>query len=284
MPLLPSVTNSSGPSLEFFEDEALYLATKFNSEYFGPRSTERVRAWLKDPMAQATARAIRPKPSTKKLIRLCPNLTRFRRINWERVVLERESQRSFVKKNISFTELSNLLVMTCAPKDEEGWLPKPTAGSWPKRALPSGGGIYPLEIYVLARNVSGLKPGFYRYDVLGGGLEQVRAGQPKLDETWMQKPLFGEPSALIFVTAVFNRTRAKYGARALKFILLEAGGLGVQMNLAANAMGLGFCFDGGGFDDRWESLLGIDGRSEGLITQFVVGHSEKLKETDGETD
>jgi SagB-type dehydrogenase family enzyme len=250
------------------------LATKLNSEYFGPRTVERVRAWLKDPIAQATARATRPKPSAKKLFRLRPNLDRFRRINWERVVLKRESQRGFVKKNITFTELSNLLVMACAPKDSGAWLPTPVAaGSWPKRALPSGGGIFPLEIYVLARNVSGLKPGIFRYDVLGGGLESLQPGQPRLDKCWMQQPLFGEPSALIFVSAVFGRTRAKYGSRALKFILLEAGGLGVQMNLVANAMGLGFCFDGGGFDDRWETLLGIDGRREGLVTQFVLGHA-----------
>lgn len=274
MPLLPNSANSS----EYFEDEAFYLATKMNSQYFGPRNIDRVRAWLKDPMEQAKARALRPKPSNRKLLRLFPDLTLFQCINWENVVLGRKSQRDFIKKSISFTELSNLLVMTCAPKENEAWLPTPVpVGIWPRRALPSGGGIFPLEFYILAQNVTGLKSGLYRYDVLGGGLELLRAGRPKFDEIWLQKPLFGDPSALIFVSANFERMRAKYGARALKFILLEAGGLGVQMNLVANAMGLGFCFDGGGFDDRWECLLGINGRSEGLVTQFVVGHSAQGK-------
>ncbi len=43
-----------------------------------------------------------------------------------------------------------------------------------ERPIPSGGGLYPLELYVLARAIGGVEPGVYHYAPVVAGLEQLR--------------------------------------------------------------------------------------------------------------
>jgi SagB-type dehydrogenase family enzyme len=277
MPLLTNQIHLNLKTEELSEDALYYHSTKGQSEYYLFRYGTKVSAWLNDKEQIGKSFSTYKTYTGGKLIALKPNLKKFRKIDWEKVVLSRKSSRHFDGKPMTLTELSNLLVMTCGLKEKGKWLEKPRASDhWPKRALPSGGAMYPLELYVLAFNVKGLEPGVYHYSVFQGGLRQLKPARdlPPSKEFWTQHYLFENPSAIIFVTSIFKKSRVKYGARSLRFILIEAGGIGVQMNLLANAMGLDFCFDGGGFDDRIEEMLGLNGRQEGLITTYVVGHAK----------
>jgi SagB-type dehydrogenase family enzyme len=272
MPLIPSDHREQYRQ----EDLEYYLATKINSRHFRFRFLEGSLRWNASREANAKSFSSYKTYPGRRTIRLKPDLKIFRKLNWEKTVLKRHSSRNFVSRSIRFTELSNLLIMACGLKRDGAWLQKPTsAQDWPRRALPSGGALQPLEIYVLAQHVKGLPRGLYHLNLLSGGLTCLRADKRlfQLDDVWMQKNLFGDPAALIFVSAVFSRSQVKYGPRALRFILLEAGGMGAQMNLLANAMNLDFCFDGGGFEDKIEELIGIDGQQEGLLTTFVLGHA-----------
>jgi SagB-type dehydrogenase family enzyme len=275
MPLMPkpidSVRADSLPS----EDAEYYLATKIQSGYFRYRFAETVNSWQRDREKVKKSFTTYKSYDQKPLIAMKPDLKKFRAMDWEKVVLTRKSERHFDGGSIEFSELSNLLLLSFGLKDGDGWLKRPREVKlWPKRALPSGGGMYPLEAYVLALNVNGLAPGLYHLDLLRGGLSHLHS-EPELfrmEEYWAQQSLFEKPAALIFITAIFNKSRVKYGPRALRYILLEAGGIGAHMNLTANAMGLSFCMDGGGFEDKIERMLGIDGRSEGLILNMNIGH------------
>lgn len=176
----------------------------------------------------------------------------------------RRSTRSYATDSISLEELSALLGAAYGVTG--------TIGPQQLRAVPSGGALYPLELYVAATNVHGLDPGLYHFDPLRDVLEHVRglqreelAGLTPYDELIVPSP------AVTIVSAVFWRSRFKYGARAYRFALLEAGHVGQNYLLAATTLGLSSCPIGGFFDRRVDALLGIDGLYEASLYLLPVG-------------
>jgi SagB-type dehydrogenase family enzyme len=274
VPLITQHPNSPSDDRECSEDALYYLSTKLQSDYFTGRYGDMVRAWRNEAGNGKKCSADYKSYPDRPCHELAPDLELFRRIDFERIVLQRMSTRSFSGIPIGFTEFSNLLVMSAGLKESGRWLKSARDRShWPRRALPSGGAAYPLELYVLALNIESLPLGLYHHDSLRGGLARLAVNCESLRprDIWPQHEAFENPAALIFLTAVFERTRAKYGPHALYHILMEAGAIGTQMNLVATAMELGFCFGGSGFADKIEDLIGIDGRAEGHIVSFCLG-------------
>ena len=70
---------------------------------------------------------------------------------------------------------------------------------------------------------------------------------------------------------VFWRSRFKYGARAYRFTLLEAGHVGQNLLLAATALGLASVPIGGFFDREVDAFLGVDGLHEASLYLFPLG-------------
>ena len=79
-------------------------------------------------------------------------------------------------------------------------------------------------------------------------------------------------SAVFLITAVFGRSKIKYGERAYRFALLEAGHAMQNLLLAATGLGLGSCPVGGFIDDRLHDLIGIDGVEEAALYAGIIGH------------
>ena len=148
--------------------------------------------------------------------------------------------------------------------------------SLPLRAVPSGGALYPLELYVAALRVDGLEPGLYHFDPLRRGLEIMRIGtRPR--RRWRHSRRTRRSSAgcaaLLLVAAVFGRTRFKYGLRGYRFALLEAGHVGQNVLLAATALGLAAVPLGGFYDRRADEFLGLDGVNESTLYTVAVGRA-----------
>lgn len=140
-------------------------------------------------------------------------------------------------------------------------------------AVPSGGALYPLEVYVVTRSVTGLPQGVFHLDPERRVLEILHEGDVA-DELGAAMPapdLLADASAAIFVTAVFWRTRFKYGLRGYRFALLEAGHLMQNVLLAATALGVTAFPLGGFYDAAVEELLGVDGIDESVLYGAVVG-------------
>ena len=78
-------------------------------------------------------------------------------------------------------------------------------------------------------------------------------------------------AAVIFVAAVFGRTRFKYGVRGYRFALLEAGHVGQNVLLAATAFGLGAVPLGGYYDRLTDDFLGLDGVNESTLYTIALG-------------
>jgi SagB-type dehydrogenase family enzyme len=142
------------------------------------------------------------------------------------------------------------------------------------RYVPSGGGLYPLELYVVVLN--GLpKPGLYHYRPDIETLEHLQSG---LFLNRMRDFISAEPyielehvSCIFLITSVIERTLIKYGDRGYRWILMEVGFVTQNMSLIASALGLGSCLAGGFLDEEVNHFVGIDGVSETIQKAIVIG-------------
>jgi SagB-type dehydrogenase family enzyme len=141
----------------------------------------------------------------------------------------------------------------------------------PFRMVPSGGALYPLELYLHAAAVDGLAPGLYHYDPLAHRLDVLRAGAIDTGSCFVQADLAAQASAAVFVTAVFARTTFKYGDRGYRFVLLEAGHLAQNASLVATALGVAAASVGGYLDRDVDRLLAVDGVSESTVYALLLG-------------
>ena len=139
------------------------------------------------------------------------------------------------------------------------------------RTAPSGGALHPLELYVLAGRVTGLEPGTYHYDPLRHVLERLAAGQGDPARLTPYEDVVAASAVVIAVTAMLWRSRFKYGARAYRFTLLEAGHVAQNILLAATALGLAALPLGGFYDREVDAVLGADGLYEASLYLLPVG-------------
>jgi SagB-type dehydrogenase family enzyme len=141
------------------------------------------------------------------------------------------------------------------------------------RAAPSGGALYPLEVYVATCHVQELPEGLFHLDPERRVLEVLHEGaiSEQLETTTPLPDLLASASAVIFITAVFWRTRFKYGLRGYRFALLEAGHVMQNVLLAATAFGVPAFPLGGFYDAAVEEILGVDGVDESVLYGAVLG-------------
>lgn len=142
------------------------------------------------------------------------------------------------------------------------------------RPVPSGGGLYPLELYVIARTIDGLTPGVYHYAPVLDGLERLREVDVParfLTYLFMGQPVAAEAACVVVLTAVVSRSLGKYGDRGYRYLMFEAGHVAQNSNLAAVDQGLGACNLGGFFDDELAALLTVDVNLEIPLYAMALG-------------
>jgi SagB-type dehydrogenase family enzyme len=144
----------------------------------------------------------------------------------------------------------------------------------PLRAAPSGGALYPVELYAVVMAVEDLEPGLYHYAVDRHGMELLRPGRfaSVLSEATSDQATFSHAAVALILTAVFGRSHFKYGERAYRFTLLEAGHVCQNILLAATALELGAVAVGGFVDGEVNDLLDLDGVDEASIYIVAAGH------------
>lgn len=143
-----------------------------------------------------------------------------------------------------------------------------------ERPVPSGGALYPLELYLLAPRVGDLACGVYHYHALSHGLEQVRAiplPRAMLTHIFMGQDYAAGAPAILVVTAMVQRLLWKYGDRGYRYLLLEAGHLAQNINLVCSATAAGSLNLGGFFDGELAVLLGLDLDREPPLYGIAVG-------------
>jgi SagB-type dehydrogenase family enzyme len=149
-----------------------------------------------------------------------------------------------------------------------------------RRVVPSAGGLYSLELFLLALGVDDLPQGAYRYDTLAHGLEKLPAVPGRSVRSAFVVPTDADSSAALLVLAgVFWRTRFKYGTRGYRFVLLEAGHAAQNVLLAASALELAALPFGGFYDRQLDEILMLDSVHESVLYAMLVGcaGSESLR-------
>jgi SagB-type dehydrogenase family enzyme len=151
----------------------------------------------------------------------------------------------------------------------------------PFRVVPSGGALYPLELFFHSTHVDGLQPGLYHYHPLRRNLRFLRYGDEsrRLAEALVQRDLALDTAIVIFITAIFERSVFKYGDRGYRFVLLEAGHVAQNLNLVAGALGFGSVNIGGYFDRQVDELLGLDGLAHSTVYLVGVGRPSEWTPT-----
>jgi SagB-type dehydrogenase family enzyme len=187
------------------------------------------------------------------------------------VLRSRRTWRKFSATPVPLTDLGEILDLTFGI---QAWVDVPGLGKAAVKTSPSGGGLHPIEAYVVARKVRGLRSGIYHYDAKGHRLEWLRGGisrdsvEKYLGNQWW----FSDAAFLVLMTAVFPRSWWKYHyPRVYRAILLEAGHLCQSFCLTATWRGLApFCTIALA-DSQWEKLLGIDGVKESILYAAGAG-------------
>jgi SagB-type dehydrogenase family enzyme len=187
-----------------------------------------------------------------------------------RALLGRRTWRRFSNAPLDISKLSVLLRLTWGV---QRWLVIPDQGKLALKTSPSPGARHNLEAYVLARRIGGLRPGLYHYDPDGHALSRLPAKRtPRISEYLPHQTWYDRASALVLMTAVFERAQWRYGYPAVyRSILIEAGHFGQTFCLLATALGLAPFTSGAFADSVIERDLGIDGVRESVVYSCGVG-------------
>ena len=186
----------------------------------------------------------------------------------------RRSVREFdVARPLALEEVSTLLHFSY------GWNPH-RVGDYPRKHVPSAGGLFPLEIYLACLDVTGLKKGtIYHYRPTQHVLEELgSSGERKPSSLFDFTDWVDSCGLLIFLTGVLPRLSWKYGERALRYLLLDAGHAAQNICLVGSALDLGVCPLVSVFDDRVHDLLDVDGLSEFAVYAVAIGWPLQAKE------
>ena len=147
------------------------------------------------------------------------------------------------------------------------------AGHQTLRASPSGGALYPLELYVVALDVIGLPAGVHHYDPSRHALVRLRGDEAvePFRRSFVRPELVDTAAAVVVFAAMFWRSRFKYGQRGYRFVLIEAGHAAQNLLLAATAAQLAAVPVGGFYDRPLDSSIGVDSVDEAAVYAVAVG-------------
>jgi SagB-type dehydrogenase family enzyme len=187
------------------------------------------------------------------------------------VLLARRTWRRFSSGPVGLPALSTLLGLSFGV---QWWVNLRKIGRVALKTSPSGGARHPIEIYLLARSVTGLRPGLYHYRSDKHCLELLKRGASsrQIVRYLVGQKWWGNAAALILMTADFRRPQWKYESpRAYRTVLIDAGHLCQTFCLVATWLGLApFCTMALA-DSLIEADIGVDGVSESVLYAAGVG-------------
>lgn len=184
-------------------------------------------------------------------------------VSVEEAITSRRTRRNYSARPLTLESASQLLWAAQGITGEDGTL----------RAAPSGGALYPLDLYIVSGKgtVEGLEAGVYRYLPGRHGLQKIASGdlresvaRASLGQMWM-----AEAPVSIVVTAEYRRIEVKYGNRGRRYALMEAGHACQNIFLQAEALSLAAGIVGAFDDQRLAEALHLPKDHEPLIVMPV---------------
>jgi len=166
-----------------------------------------------------------------------------------RALTLRRSVRQYGPGPLSLAHVSQLLWSAQGITNERGF-----------RTAPSAGATLPLEMFLMANRVEGIREGIYHYDPVEHALEFIREGAPaaELARACLSQSMVTEGGAVLIFAADFDRTTARYGERGIRYVYNEIGHASQNVHLQAAALDLGTVVIGAYRDEEVEEVLQLD--------------------------
>lgn len=186
-------------------------------------------------------------------------------VSLESTIQSRRTTRSYTRKCLTLEQLSQLLWSAQGITGKRGF----------KRAAPSGGALYPMDIYAVVGKgcVQGIAPGVWHYNPRGNEVFRVSEedrrqdlARASLSQMWM-----AEAPLNLVITVEYSRITSKYGDRGVRYAMIEAGHIGQNIFLQAEAMGLKAGIVGA-FHDREITRMLETPRSHEPLLVMPVGY------------
>lgn len=182
-----------------------------------------------------------------------PNPSLKGTVSVEEAINKRRSRRNFERTPLSIGQLSQILWCAQGITNKKG----------ERRASPSAGATYPMTIYVIIgdKTCGNITAGAYEYLPREHGLKLHIPGllNEDLIKAAMNQAFVGQAPIALVCTADYTRTTNKYDERGKMYVHMEAGHIGQNVHLQAEAMGLGTCMIGAFSDDTVSRLLKLGG-------------------------
>ncbi len=191
-------------------------------------------------------------------------------VSIEKAMLERRSVRQYSPDPITLADCSQLLWSAYGITLTLEKMPDFVRGGL--RTAPSAGARYPLELYLVAWNVSDLPPGIYRYESNGHKLQKIADGdfRDPLAEACLGQDWLKQAAVSIVYSAVFERNTVKYGERGRqRYVCMDLGHSGENVYLQCGSMGMGTCAIGAFTDLRLKQVIGMTKEEEPLYVMPV---------------
>lgn len=183
-------------------------------------------------------------------------------VSFEKVLGERRSVREYSSEALTIENISQLLWSAQGVTRPEGW-----------RTAPSAGATFPLELYLVAGNVTGLAQGLYRYradqhKLIQLGNRDLRAdlAAAALGQEWMK-----ESAIIIVIAAVYDRATRKYGQRGIRYAHMEVGHAAQNVYLQAASLNLVTTLVGAFDDKRVKEVLKLPSDEQPLGLMPIGG-------------
>lgn len=184
-------------------------------------------------------------------------------VSVEASIAGRRTVRSFSPEPLTLDQMSQLCWAAQGITEKGGF----------KRAVPSAGALYPLEIYIAFgdRGVKDLAEGIYRYLPPGHRLERIgendvrnRLGKACLGQMWL-----AEAPVVFIVAAEYERCMVKYGQRGIRYTDIEAGACAENLFIQAEALKLHAGIIGAFEDDTVATVAGLLSRHRPLLVMPI---------------
>ena len=169
------------------------------------------------------------------------------KVSVEEALQGRRSKRSYKNEPLSLSEVSQLLWAAYG-------VTKPSSSGLRGglKTAPSAGATYPLELYLVAGNVTNIPKGIYKYIPERHALKKVFTGDKRAElcsAAHSQSMITNAPASIVY-TAIYERTTGRYGTRGKdRYVCMDLGHSAQNVYLQAYTMGIGTCAVGA-FDDN----------------------------------
>ncbi|MEW6412562.1 MAG: SagB/ThcOx family dehydrogenase [Candidatus Zixiibacteriota bacterium] len=186
-------------------------------------------------------------------------------VTLEKALDERKSTRSFAEKHVSLDLVARVLLAADGITH--------SSRGYQMRTAPSGGALYPIDIYIAAADVESLEDGLYHFHVADSSLDLVKEGDfsSQLHKASNGQAAVGFSPLTVILAARWDRSTVKYSDRGYRYCYIEAGCISQNISLQCAALGLGTVVVGAFNDDRLNEFLGVDPKQEAAILMMPIG-------------